>query len=876
MFRAAALPGGITRVRLGRLAGPLVGGLVLSVLAGACADRGASGPSAVPLLRFASSTGRLTIEALSDTLLHFEFAPPGDATAAGDPGGPDGRAIYSTPMIAQSEFDGPARFAGTSNGFVTAALRASVDPSSLCLTVVSLGNTSGGALTTVCPQGFSGQSKALTLSREATDAAYGLGEHFLAPNQPDGDLVGHQIVPGDPNGNALTAFNGGITGNAQFPVLYALGRSGEGYALFVDQLDAQTWDLTGDPLRVSMDSGEIRGYLLAGRDLAGLRAGYMDLVGHPLVPPRKMFGLWVSEFGFDDWAEIDDKLRTLRANQFPIDGFVLDLNWFGGVFNRPSHIGALTFDPDKFPDAPDHVAAYRDQDGVGLMLIEESYVDGSRPEYADLAQRGDMPLAGDGSGPVAFIAWWGNGSMLDWTNDAAGDYWHDLKREALIEMGIIGHWTDLGEPETYDQDARYHGFPALGLHGEHDVHNLYNFKWAESIQRGYARHHTTARPFILSRSGTAGIQRFGAAMWSGDIGSNLTSLATHLDVQAQMSFSGIDFFGADIGGYHREALDGDLNQMYTTWFANGSLLDVPVRPHTENLCNCKETAPDRIGDLPSNLDNLRLRYSLIPYLYSLAYRAHLYGEPVVPPLVLYAPADENVHQLADEKLLGRDLLVATVSAYAETARDVYLPAGTWADYRTQEWSSSAGEWARAVPTSIDGRFRLPLFARAGAIIPEMYVDEQTMNASGRRLDGTTRDDLVLRVYADAQPSSFTLYEDDGSSVAYLSGATRTTLLEQQQEAGRIRVTIGAASGSYAGAPSSRDNLVELVARNAQAAAVSLNGVALAEQPSADAFAAQPSGWFAGPDGILRVKSGQRPVDERKQIEIQLVAPGAAP
>ena len=126
-------------------------------------------------------------------------------------------------------------------------------------------------------------------------------------------------------------------------------------------------------------------------------------------------------------------------------------------------------------------------------------------------------------------------------------------------------------------------------------------------------------------------------MWSGDIGSNLSSLATQLDVQMHMAFSGIDYFGADVGGYWRSALDGDLNEMYTVWFANAALLDVPLRPHTQNLCNCNETAPDRIGDVASNRENLRLRYRLIPYLYSLAHRAHRYGDALVPPLPLVLP-----------------------------------------------------------------------------------------------------------------------------------------------------------------------------------------------------------------------------------------------
>jgi len=201
--------------------------------------------------------------------------------------------------------------------------------------------------------------------------------------------------------------------------------------------------------------------------------------------------------------------------------------------------------------------------------------------------------------------WWGKGGMIDWTNDAGADHWHDWKRHPLVEMGILGHWTDLGEPELYNVSAWYYGFPGLGKHAHIDIHNIYNFKWSESIHRGYKRRGATRRPFILSRSGAPGIQRFGVSLWSGDIGSNLSSLATHLNAQLHMSLSGIDYFGADIGGYHRGALQGDLNEMYTQWVANGMAFDIPGRPHVSNLCNCHETAPDRIGDVQSNLENVR-------------------------------------------------------------------------------------------------------------------------------------------------------------------------------------------------------------------------------------------------------------------------------
>ena len=816
----------------------------------------------VPTLEMVSGATRLTVEALDDGLIHFEFAPRAAPRRAWIP---------TTPMVLDPGRAGRQR-AVHADTLETGALDLRVDRTTLCLDVTLRGRDPRARLTTLCPATIGGDRNVLSVARATVENAYGLGEHFLAAGEANGDLLGRTIAPGTDDGNALTPFNGGFTENAQFPILQALGRAGESFALFLDQLDAQTWDLTGDPWRVTMAGDAIRGYLLAGAAPASLHRRYMRLVGRPAVPPKKTFGLWVSEFGFDDWAELQDKLRTLHANRFPVDGFMLDLQWFGGVFRRPSHIGSLAWDTASFPDPAGEIARLRTDEGVGLMLIEEPYVDGSVPDFATLAARGYFPAACPGCGPVSVGSWWGSGSMLDWTNPAAGNFWHDRRRQPLVRMGVLGHWTDLGEPEDFSPDARYHGFPRLGLHAHRDVHDIYNFEWLASIARGYARHHDARRPFMLSRSGTSGIQRFGAGMWSGDIGSNLTSLATHLDVQMHMAFSGIDYFGADVGGYWRSALDGDLDEMYTVWFANAALLDVPLRPHTQNLCNCNETAPDRIGDVASNLENLRLRYRLIPYLYSLAHRAHRSGDPLVTPLPLAYPDDRTVRQMADEKLLGRDLLVATVSTYGRTARDVYLPAGAWVDFHTGACTRSEGEWLRDVPTRSDARFRVPLFARAGAIIPEATVDDATLNALGMRRDGPPRDDLRLRIYpgdpaASGGAGRFTLYEDDGETTAYLHGAVRTTTIRQRRTHDGVAITIAPARGTYPRAPGGRYTTIELGTCGAAVTAVTLNGTPLAPRATEEELAAQP-GWLVGGDGLVHIRSGRMAVEQAKRVVVR--------
>ncbi len=829
-----------------------------------------------PRLQFESDGVYLTIEILDDDLVHFELT-------ALEPQGDSGLPVSSSPMVVENDFTGPGTFTDNGSGAIsTGELAIKVEPQSLCFTLSDITRSPAVTLTRLCPAEMSKDEKVITLSPETMQAIYGLGEQFTIPcpaltgragslDDCQLDWIGRQRRPGNKFGNAMTGFSGGSTGNAQFPVMYALSSDGSvNYALFVDSLVKLDWNFRKDPWEIHTWDDQARGYFLAGPDLPDLRADFMALVGRPPVPPKKAFGLWISEYGFDNWAELDDKLATLRANGFPVDGVVMDLQWFGGIASdETSHMGYVAWDSETFPDPAAKIAELRQQ-GVGMVVIEESYIGKKTPSYADLAEQGFMVKIKEGGDPVTLFGWWGYGGMMDWTNPAAGDFWHDLKRQPLVEMGILGHWTDLGEPEMYQEGTWYYGFPELDKHDQLAVHNYYNFAWSESIARGYARNSDTQRPFILSRSGTTGIQRFGTLMWSGDIGSDFTGLAEQFNAQAHMAFSGMDYFGADIGGFHRGGLTGEaLDTLYTPWFAAGSLLDVPVRVHTENLCNCKETAPDRVGDLASNRANIRLRYELSPYLYSLAYRAYLYGEPVVPPLVFYYQDDPNTWQLGYEKLLGQDLLAATVSMEDVTQRDVYLPAGTWINYYTNEPIVSEGQWVSDVPT-YDDLFRLPLFARAGAIIPEMYVDDQTLDMLGLRTDGSVRDELILRVFASPSPTSFTLYEDDGQTIAYQLGAYRTTELSQRWTENGVAVTIAAAEGYYDGAPASRANMIELVAPpGLKMVGVTLNGQLLASRATLEEFQASAEGCFIVNNGLILAKSGKLDVSSEKVFVFKL-------
>lgn len=815
---------------------------------------------------FEAGGNHLVLHALDDDLVHFEFGA-GAAPAAG-------AAPSASIMVAKRDYAGAKSFSANAGGLETADLRVAVAPATLCFTVTD--KTRNAVLTTLCPDALNREEKGLTLTPEGIQHVYGLGEQFITPGEMNGDWVGRERTPGVEFGNRMVGFTGGAVGNAMFPVMYAVGAAGVNYALFLDNAYAQRWDFRAAPWRVEARDGLLRGYVMSGPDLRDLRRDYMELVGAPPVPPRKAFGLWVSEFGFENWYELETKLATLREHRFPVDGFVLDLQWFGGIITGAdiSPMGSLSWDLKRFPDPRGYIARLRSDEGLGVIPIEEPYISRALAEYDTLARRGFMPRQGENGAPVYLTEnpWWGKGSMMDYTNDAGSAFWHDWKRQPLIEAGVTGHWTDLGEPEIFDSTAWYHGV-VPGRHSHEDVHNLYNLKWSQSVFDGYRRHDVRRRPLILSRSGTSGSQRYGVTMWSGDIGANAASLATHMNAQMHMSLSGMDYFGSDIGGFHRGSLQGDsLTELYTQWFANGALLDVPVRVHAENLCNCKETAPDRVGDRASNLANLRLRYALTPYYYSLAHRARLFAEPLVAPLVYHYQGDQVVREMADEKLIGPDLLVAVVAQHGQRQRDVYLPAGTWYDFHTNTRHAGA-QWLRNVPLYRDSLFRLPLFARAGAIIPQMHVDAQTMNVDGRRLDGTTSNALIARVYPAAEATRFVLYEDDGETIAYQEGAVATTALSQQAADGLVTVTIGAREGTYTGAPDRRDNLVEIVLPDAGISSVVVNGAALPRHASRQAFDSAASGWYDAGDGRILARSGVLPASQQKTFEFRTAAAG---
>lgn len=246
---------------------------------------------------------------------------------------------------------------------------------------------------------------------------------------------------------------------------------------------------------------------------------------------------------------------------------------------------------------------------------------------------------------------------------------------------------------------------------------------------------------------------------------------------------------------------------------------------------------------------------------------------MLPPLVMHYQTDPQVR--GREKLLGRDLLTAMVTEQDTTHSAVYLPRGRWIDWYSGRRIDSQGIIIPGIPLRRDGLFRLPLFAREGAVILLLQVHGQTLNVDGRRKDGGVDQDLVARVFAFGvgrdDTSAFTLYEDDGVTTAYQQGEVQTTAISQARTDNQVTVQVAAAVGSYQGASDARGNVIELVVAR-PVTAVSLDGQLLAALQSMEELGNADSGWVKADDGMVIAKSAVLPVTAPKRFGFELGEP----
>ncbi|MDB2265602.1 glycoside hydrolase family 31 protein [Halorubrum ezzemoulense] len=469
--------------------------------------------------------------------------------------------------------------------------------------------------------------------------------------------------------------------------------SSYGYGLFVDT-DTKTEFSFGGGTRSAV-SGEITAHsdtlrflFVSGPDFEEILKTYTAVTGRPSVPPKWSFGLWASRYSYETQAEVEQVTRRLREEAIPCDGIHLDISWM-----REGCISDLEWDTAAFPDPKELIDTLHER-GYRLMLIEEPYLTAGSEAFQTALENGY--LVSDSSGQPhlldRLVVSKHRGGIIDFTDPAAVDWWQQKHRD-LLEMGVDGFWTDFGE--YLPDDA----ILSNGTSGS-QMRNRYPDLYQQTVADAMAAHGRT--PLLWSRAGWMGTQRL-PVHWGGDSDTTFSSLAATLRGGLSLALSGYGFWSHDIGGFSGTP----SSELYIRW-AQFGLLSSHARFH-----GTTPREPWEFGDeaLAIFRKFARLRYRLLPYLYTHAVITSTTGLPLMRPLVLHYTDDPATRTIETQYLLGRDLLVAPVLT-ADSSVEVYLPDGEWIDF----WSGTRYEGRQTLQLDVPLE-EVPLFVRAGSIIP---------------------------------------------------------------------------------------------------------------------------------------------------------------
>lgn len=489
-------------------------------------------------------------------------------------------------------------------------------------------------------------------------------------------------------------------------------------------------------------------------------AGYAKLTGKTPIPPKAAFGLIQSKARYASQKEVMDVAETYQAKKYPLDIMVVD--WF--YWTR---MGQMDIDPAQFPDP---TGMNKKLHAMGLQSIISIWprFETAGRYYNELDSKGYFLKNKDGKSQDGLpFRSDRTGALIDSTNPDARKWFFEKARDNILSHGFDYPWLDETEPDLVPD-----GFFFKVGSGDR-YHNLYPLMHVEGFADGLREYRPGKRSLILARAAYLGSQRTGGLFWSSDIQPTWEALKRQVPTGLNMTASGFAYWGNDIGGWQwlpqvtsatkaplldpsdaRETVgqNHDYPELFTRWFQYGTFLPTlrihGDRKHTEIWAFGKEAET-----VLAKFD--RLRYQLIPYIYSQAKQTYDTGAPFMRALWVDFPHDPKVANIGDEYMFGPAFLVAPVTEQAQTEKDVYLPAGSdWYNFWTNE--KFAGGQTIKVAAPID---QIPVFVKAGSIVP-LGADIQST--------AVKQAIVSIRVYP-GKDAEFNLYDDDGVSLDYQKG-----------------------------------------------------------------------------------------------------------
>ncbi len=510
-------------------------------------------------------------------------------------------------------------------------------------------------------------------------------------------------------------------------------------------------------------------FVIAGATADEIYAGYRLLTGPTPMLPKAAYGYIQCKQRYASQEELLSVAKGYRDRHLPADVLVVD--WF-----YYTKMGQMDLDPKFWPD-PEAMNKQLHAMGFETMIsVWPRFVPESR-YYDELLKKGWFIETANGT-PIDGKPYDRAGSDIDTTNpEAAAWYWKTI-HENIIAKGFDSIWADETEPDLPPNGAYFHIGPGT------QFFNVYPLFHTAALYDGFRKDEPGRRALILSRDAYLGAQRNGTIFWSSDIYPTWDAFKRQIPTGLDFAASGITYWANDTGGWqylpaehhpaHPPLLDpsdaranvggyDDYPELYTRWFQYASFLPI-FRTHGSRPANEVWSYGSQAGPILEKY--LRLRYQLMPYIYSLGYKTWMTGAPFMRALPLDFPGDPKVADLRDEYMFGPAFLVAPVTEQGATSRQVYLPAGAdWYNYWTNERLKGGQTVTVAAPIDT-----IPLFVRAGSIVPMGVPVESTHQAQAIS---------TIRVYAGAD-ADFTLFSDDGMTYAYEKGAGSITRLRWEE------------------------------------------------------------------------------------------------
>lgn len=565
-------------------------------------------------------------------------------------------------------------------------------------------------------------------------------------------------------------------------------------------------------------------YFIAGKNMDEVISGYRTLTGKAPVYPKWVLGFWQSRERYQSSKDIEENMKKFRDLKIPVDNIVQDWNYW-----KLDSWGSHEFESARYPNPQAMLDSVHALHGRFMISVWPKFYDTVK-NYKELDAKGWMyhqAIKDDIHDWLGF-----RGSFYDaYDAGARKMFWRQMDENLYTKykFGIDAWWMDASEPNVRDCTPMWYrkalsGPTALGTSTEY--FNAYSIVNADAIYNGQRSVNPNQRVFLLTRSGFAGEQRYSTATWSGDIATRWEDMRAQMTAGLNYSMAGLPFWGMDQGGFCVENRyvvaqqefdktgkeNADLKEwreLQARWNQFGCFVPL-YRAHGQwPLREVWNIAPADHPAYKTIVAYDKLRYRLMPYLYSMAGMVHLKDYTMMRGLVMDFNGDEKVLDIKDQWMFGSALMACPVGEYQKYSREVYLPKQKgWYDFYTGAYHAGGQTIVADAPYD-----KIPVFVPEGAILPigpEMQWSDEK------------KPELIdLYVYA-GKDGSYTLYEDEGTNYNYEKG--KYAVIDFKYDDARKQVTIGARKGSFDGMLQKRRFNIILVDQKKQ------QGVNLAKSP----------------------------------------------